>query len=249
MKKFVMFAVMGLMALTANAQKLNGAFGFETAHLWRGYEVSDGFTLTGNTSLSLGDKFTVGLWGGRELDGTYKEFDYYAQFSSNGLTVALWDIYNNSDHQARPGHTTAEWQNVFNYNKFSTGHILDAQLSYNFAETCNVPLTLAWNTLVQGRDLDGDKQQYSTYVRASYTIFENDVVAVTPAIGGAFKLAGDSDSNFYDANHKAGVTDVDLAVTYKAHLGKYELPLTATAVWSPSQKSGHMAVSATLLSF
>lgn len=230
------------MSIAANAQKINGAFGFETAHLWRGYEVSDGFTLTGNMSVTFGDKFTVGIWGGRELDGSYKEFDYYASFSTNGFTAALWDIYNNSAG-------TDMWLNVFNYNKHSTGHFLDAEISYNFSSACNVPLTLAWNTIVQGRDLDGDTQQYSTYVRASYTVFENDVVAVTPAIGGAFKFAGDGKCNFYDANHKAGITDIDLAVTYKAHLGKYELPLTATAIWSPSQKSGHMAISATLLSF
>lgn len=244
-------AVMAVMALTANAQKINGSFGFETAHLWRGYEVSDGFTLTANTSVTFADKFTVGLWGGRELDGSYKEFDYYAQFSTNGFTVALWDIYNNSAGQSRHGYTEAMWQNVFNYNKHSTGHFLDAEVSYNFAPACNVPLTLAWNTIIQGRDLDNDNetQQYTTYVKATYTVFENEHVAVTPAIGGAFKFAGDGKCNFYDGKHKAGITDIDLAFTYKAHLGKYELPLTATAVWSPSQKSGHMAVSATLLSF
>ncbi|MDR1898252.1 MAG: hypothetical protein LBR10_15855, partial [Prevotellaceae bacterium] len=46
----------------------------QNMHLWRGIEVADGLVLT--TDISITDKkehFRLGLWGGTNATGTYKE--------------------------------------------------------------------------------------------------------------------------------------------------------------------------------
>lgn len=64
-------------------------------HLWRGMEVTDGLILT--TDLSVTDnkeRFRVGIWGGTNARGSYKEFDYYLSCTYRGISLAIWDIYN-----------------------------------------------------------------------------------------------------------------------------------------------------------
>lgn len=241
-------AAMAVMSLAANAQvTLGGSVGLETAHLWRGLEVCDGLTVNGDLNLGLGDHVKVGVWGGRELDGSYREFDYYAAFTTGGLTVSLWDIYNYSANYSVSGSTG--WDNIFNYNKFSTNHFLDAGVAYNFAVDCNVPLTLSWNTIVQGRDLDGDKQQYSTYAQAAYTVYDDEKWTVTPSVGATLKFAGDTKTNFYGGNHKMGINDLRIAATYKLAVCKHQMPLTATLMWNPELNKGYMGLSISLVQF
>ena len=77
------------------AQKLHYNAGLETTHLWRGLEVSKGLTFDNEFSLSDNNNhFRVGLWGGMQINGDYKEFDYYVNFNHSGFNLAVWDIYN-----------------------------------------------------------------------------------------------------------------------------------------------------------
>ena len=86
------------MSFSANAQKLHYNAGIETTHLWRGLEVSKGLTFNNEFSLSDNNNhFRVGLWGGMQINGNYKEFDYYLNYNNSGFNVAVWDIYNFSD--------------------------------------------------------------------------------------------------------------------------------------------------------
>lgn len=250
MKKIFAIVALAASTLAASAQ-LHFNVGAETSHLWRGYEVSNGLNTTAQLSYQAGG-FQIGLWNGMTISSnSYREFDYFASYTAGGFTVSLWDIYNYSPGNARPGHTEDQWMNIFNYNKYSTGHILDLGLAYNFGPAC--PLTLSWNTIIQGRDLDVNKDgkdvnAYSTYVQAAYTVYDDENWTVTPSIGGTFKFQGESDTNFYGGEHKAGINDVRLAATYKLKLGKYNMPVTGTAMWNPELKRGYMAVSVNFLS-
>lgn len=249
MKKFFALAAVACMALGANAQKLGGSLGLETTHLWRGLEVSDGLTVDADLHFEA-KGFTVGLWGGRQIDGSYKEFDYYASYSAKGFTVSLWDIYNYSaDYSVNGGGTGLD---IFNYKSHETNHFLDLGLAYNFGAISPCKLNLSWNTIIAGRDYDpvNDKKQLSTYVKAAYTVYENEHWTVTPSIGASLKFAGDAKSNFYGGNHKAYVNDICLNASYKLHLGqKYVMPIGATAMWTPEFKTGHLGVSVTLVNF
>ena len=161
MKKYLLLIIILLFSIATYAQKVNGAFGLETAHLWRGFEISNGLTLTGDMSYSFNKNIKVGLWGGRQIDGQYREFDYYAAYNTCGLTLSLWDIYNYS------GHEGDKWADIFNYDQYTTGHFIDLGAAYDFGSKCNFPLVLSWNTIVLGRDMDGKTRQFSTFVKAA----------------------------------------------------------------------------------
>lgn len=249
MKKFFAIAALALLSLTAGAQtKLNYSVGLESSHLWRGYEVSNGVNTTAQLALQAGG-FQIGLWNGMTITSqSYREFDYFMSYSAGGFSVSLWDIYNYSPGNARFGHTEDQWMNIFNYNKYSTGHILDLGVAYNFGES--FPLNLSWNTIIQGRDLDAvdnDTQAYSTYVQVGYTVYKDEHWTVTPSVGGSFKFAGDADANFY-SNSKAGINDVRLTSTYNLKVGKnFTMPISAIAMWNPNAKRGYMAATVTLV--
>lgn len=246
MKKFFAIAALALLSLTASAQaKLNYSVGLETSHLWRGYEVSNGLNTTAQLALQAGG-FQIGLWNGMTISSnSYREFDYFMSYSAGGFSVSLWDIYNYSPGSHRPGCSEDSWMDIFNYNKYSTGHILDLGVAYNFGASC--PLNLSWNTIIQGRDLDGDDNAYSTYVQAGYTVYQDENWTVTPSIGGSFKLNGDSDSNFYSCS-KAGINDVRLTATYNVKVGKnFNMPISAVAMWNPNANRGYMAATVTLV--
>lgn len=247
MKKFFTIIAAALISLTAGAQtKLNYSVGLETSHLWRGYEVANGLITDAQVGFQAGG-FQIGLWGGMSVtSNSYREFDYFASYSVGGFTVSLWDIYNYSPGSSRPGGTEDNWMDIFNYNKRTTGHILDLGLAYNFGE--KFPLTLSWNTIVQGRDLDSkDKNMFSTYVNAAFVAYENDHWRFTPSVGGSFHLAGEG-NNFYSQS-AAGLNEVRLTTTYKLKVGKLDMPISATAMWNPNANRGYFSASVNLVSF
>ena len=50
-------------------------------HLWRGIEVSDGLVMC--SALAIHDKheyMKFGLWGGTNISGDYKEFNFFSEF-------------------------------------------------------------------------------------------------------------------------------------------------------------------------
>ena len=109
------------MSFSANAQKLHYNAGIETTHLWRGLEVSKGLTFNNEFSLSDNNNhFRVGLWGGMQINGNYKEFDYYLNYNNSGFNVAVWDIYNFSDGI----YSTDKAYRIGNYNCHNTGHFI-----------------------------------------------------------------------------------------------------------------------------
>lgn len=251
MKKFMILAAMACMGLAASAQKMSFSVGAETAHLWRGYEVANGLITTGDVSFNAGG-FQIGVWGGTGITANeatpknYHEFDYHIGYAAKGFSVALWDIYNFANDK------TAGGNNIFNYNKHSTGHFLDFQLGYNFGSQFNVPLSLSWNTIIAGCDLDpvDKKQQYSTYIQAAYNVYQDEHWTVTPSIGGTVKFAGDTDTNFYGGNNKAGINDVRLTTTYNVKFKNgYTLPVSGTAMWNPELKKGYWGLSVNIFSF
>ena len=249
MKKLILSLACAALALGAAAQVHFDA-GLETSHLWRGLEVSSGLDVTSQFSFSdKANHFNIGVWGGMQVGrDKYKEFDYFASYSNGGFTVALWDIWNFTD-------ATGDAAKCFNYNCRTTGRFQDLSVSYNFGE--KVPLTLTWATVISGSDRGNgkgeakDTQRYSTWIQASYKVYENDKFVVTPSIAGdfAFKPTYNSEGKkretFY--GDEGGINDVRLNVTYKLKIGKYDMPITGTAMWNPQANKGYYGVSMTLV--
>lgn len=78
-----MFAALAT-ALPLSAQRGNDVIDLDVNvannHLWRGIEVSDGLVLT--TALGVHDKkdrLHIGLWGGTNASGKYKEMNVFVK--------------------------------------------------------------------------------------------------------------------------------------------------------------------------
>ncbi len=211
----------------------------KSMHLWRGIAVTNSAVMDVDAGVSTKDgKLKAGVWGGYGTNGEYREFDYYVIYSPvKNLTFALWDIYNYS--------TNATWNNsdFFEYNADQTGHFLDLSVSYTFSE--KVPLNLYWATVIHGRDrgVNNEKNLYSTYVQASYPVVKGKAIDLSLFVGGAFALSPEDDNkdrNFYGP--KSGLANVGFVMGKTLHLGRYDLPISATASWSPINDSGNIQI-------
>ncbi|OUN77269.1 hypothetical protein B5G09_07690 [Alistipes sp. An54] len=221
---------------------LNGTL--QNMHLWRGQQVADGGVLAADLNVGLlDDKLKVGLWGGTDFTGDYKEFDYYVSYSVAGFTVAVWDIFNYSP--ALPFS-----KDIFNYNKHSTGHFLDLSVAYDFDTKFEVPLRLYWATIFAGRDLNqAGRNRYSTYVNAEYSLFRDEHWIVDVGLGGTFAFnrdGADGGANFYGYD---GIDQISLRATYKLKLGRFDMPVFAHAMWNPDQRAGYLQVGVNLFAF
>lgn len=235
------------MPVTLQAQKLHDVAGLETTHLWRGGEVSKGLTFDNEFAISdNGNHLRFGLWGGMQINGDYKEFDWYTSYTLGGFNVAVWDIYNFSDGLWPED---SKQYRYFNYNCHNTGHFIDAAIGYDFSHH-GLPLSLTWTTLVAGRDRGSEDTRniYSSWVQAAYTIYENDQFKVDASVAGAFALnnyKGNANDNFYGKSN--GVNDVRLSCTYKLKIAKHDFPITSQAMWNPEANKAYFRVAVNLL--
>lgn len=216
----------------------------QNMHLWRGLQIADGGVLAADVNVGLfNDRLKVGLWGGNDFTGDYKEFDYYVSYSVAGFTVAVWDIFNYSP--ALPFS-----KDIFNYNKHSTGHFLDLSVAYDFDTKFEVPLRLYWATIFAGRDLNqAGRNRYSTYVNAEYSLFRDEHWIVDVGLGGTFAFnrdGADGGANFYGYD---GIDQISLRATYKLKLGRFDMPVFAHAMWNPDQRAGYLQVGVNLFAF
>lgn len=218
-------------------------------HLWRGMEVTDGFVLT--TDLSVTDRrenFRAGIWGGMNMNGSYKEFNYYFSYTWQRFSLAVWDTYNFS-----PG---ADYNNkeFFNYKAKETGRFIDATASYTVSE--KFPVFVSWSTILYGRDRDelNAGNRYSTFTYAEYPVWKNEHWKVAPGIGAAFAFSpgkdinnNDTKENFY--GNTSGIVHISLTTTYRLTVFNRDFPITTLALWNPQSNKGYFQIDIRLLSF
>ena len=219
----------------------------QSNHLWRGLVITDKPVIMVLTSIKLNESgsFTTGFWGGmsfsNESDGThYKEINYYVQYASNGFSVGLWDLFNTRG-VASP--------DVWDYDKESTGHLLDLRTSYNFGK--EFPLTLEADVLLYGSgdsqfDTNGDlEQRYSTYVQVSYPLVKDSKVNFNAFAGAGFSLNGDTHL-YGDGQENFDLVNVGLTASKTLKIADLSIPVSATTLWNPSLKIARVQLAVTL---
>ncbi|MBE0392727.1 hypothetical protein HNQ02_002968 [Flavobacterium sp. 7E] len=252
MKKFIIAAVISLTGLAGYAQKTNVSdtiivavketkasrldfnVGIETSHLWRGLVINDGMTATGNIHYALNESQTlkVGIWGGAGFDGTYREINYYVQYQKNNLSIAIWDLFNT---------TGIASPKVFNYDKLTTTHIIDLRTSYRFPEA--FPIRIEADVLLYSglndRELNSNndfRSRNSTYVELSYPLIRDQKVNLNAFIGAAFPLNGSKHLFTTKTQSDFDVVNTGIKATKNIEIFNYKLPVSATAMWNPSNK-------------
>ncbi len=218
----------------------------QSNHLWRGLVITDKPMVAVFTTIKLNESgsFTAGLWGGmaisNESDGThYKEINYYMQYASNGFSIGLWDLFNTRG---------AASPDVWDYDKETTGHLLDLRTSYNFGS--KFPLTLEVDVLLYGSGdsqlNNGDfEQRYSTFAKVSYPLIGNSYVNLDGFVGAGFSLNGDTHL-YGDGQENFDLVSVGFITSKTVKLGSYNLPVAVTTLWNPSLKIARVELAATI---
>jgi len=173
------------------------------------------------------NKLTIGLWGAYSTNITAtQETDFYVSYEFNDhFNVLLTDYFfpsDNSDYK------------YFNYDKSTTGHLLEATL--NYSGTKKIPVSLLLATNFYGSDAvrlnpDGTRKdiQYSTYAEIGYAFKKFDTF-----IG--FNLTDPDESlgetGFYGDG--LGVVNLGLKVHKKIKItDKYDLPINFSLITNP----------------
>lgn len=218
----------------------------QSNHLWRGLIITDKPVIMVLTSIKLNKSgsFTAGFWGGtsfsNENDGThYKEINYYMQYAANGFSVGLWDLFNTRG---------VDSPDVWNYDKETTGHLLDLRTSYNFGKS--FPLKLEADALLYGNGdsqlNSGDiEQRYSTYVQASYPLVKDSKVNLSGYVGAGFSFNGDTHL-YGDGAQNFDIVNVGITASKTLKFAELSFPVSATTMWNPSTKIARVQLAVTL---
>ena len=239
---FILLIICSLFFCSMNAQ-IHFQANVANNHLWRGMEVADGMVFTSDISITdKNEYFRIGLWGGTNTSGTYKEFNHYVSFTYRQLNLSVWDTYNFS-----PG-ATYNNKEYFNYSAHSTGRFIDATLSYRFGK--QFPLFVTWSTILFGRDRNTSNtaNKYSTFVYVEYPIYQNKGWNIDTGIGGAFALneAG-NDSHFY--GNSPGIVHAALKISKHVVFKEYKIPVYACMMWNPQRNNAFFQIGIQLFKF
>jgi hypothetical protein len=255
MKKYMLAVLVIVFSITISVAQnsepkespLDFTVDLKSNHLWRGLIITDKPMLAVKTFITI-DKpgnFTAGFWGGmsfsNESDGTYyKEINYYVQYASHGLSIALWDLFNTRG---------VENPDIWNYDKKTTDHLLDLRTSYNFGK--NFPLILEADVLLYGsRDSQYDadekfEQRGSTYVQVTYPLIREAKVNLNAYAGCGFSLNGDTHL-YGDGEQNFDLVNVGLTATKTVKFADSNFPVSATTMWNPSTKIARIQLAVTL---
>ncbi len=220
---------------------LHSSLQIRNNHLWRGIEVASGLVYTGNIQLDYKNIY-LGLWGGGNTNGSYKEFNNYIGYKNRNLIVELWDIYNFSPE--------ASYNNkeFFNYSGKETGRFWDFRLYYSLPD--KFPLTLSWNTVVFGRDrnTDNTENKYSCFVSGEYPLYTMNDLIIKGRIGYSFAMnSAGEESNFFAK--KVGLNEISLLFSKEIGIGNFCFPIGIWGMWNPVNNNAFIQFSAQVYSF
>lgn len=109
-------------------------------YIWRGQEYGSDASIQPGLSATWKD-FTLGVWGAYSFNGKgMQETDLYLSKEIGPLTFSLWDYWSFGDST----------MNLFDYNRTTTQHLLEAQLLVSGGE--KLPFNLVASYLFYGAD-------------------------------------------------------------------------------------------------
>lgn len=243
MRRVLFCAIVAIFSCQIALGQFSMSANLQTNHLWRGGEVADGVVVTSDASYKMfGESLQLGVWGGINIQGTYKEFNYFATYSIKGFSLSLWDTYNFAEY------ATYNNEEFFNYNASTTGRFLDATLAYQFSG--KFPLRLCWSTILFGRDRNSENSanRYSTFVYGEYPVYNRQKWRFDIGLGGAFALnAMGERATFY--GDEPGLVHISTKLTYDLKIRDYHMPISISTMMNPQSGKAYLQLAAQLFSF
>lgn len=245
----VFLFLQGIVQAQESGAKLNLGADLMSRYVWRGTQFG-GASPSLQPSLALtANNFEVGFWGAYSLGGqnTFQECDIYASytFAKDLFTATLTDYFFPVDG--------GEYD-YFDYNKNSTGHILEGTISFNGTEKFPISILFAMNffgadakKIVSDRNStnfnEEDGIQHSSYLEFGYS---TGISNVSLDLFAGFNLTSPEDKNlstgytgetgFYGS--KAGLVNLGFTAGKEIAISeKFSLPVSASLITNPVSKS------------
>ncbi|MFC2152524.1 hypothetical protein ACFLSE_08355 [Bacteroidota bacterium] len=200
--------------------KTNIQFDFRTMHLWRGSATSYVPTFEPTFEVT-NNNYTTGIWFAQSIDENYTELDLYFTYNFRNFSFTIYDYYCPPSIQA-----SSEFSN---YNKYTTNHTLELDLSFN--GTQYLPIKILVATMIYGDDLNPETNTnfYSTYLELGYTaIIDKNSVDLF--------LGLNTFQSYY--GEKFGIINAGLTASRNLKVNKtLEVPIQASLVTNPMTNS------------
>lgn len=212
---------------TAKENPISVTVDLMSRYVWRGTDFGASPSIQPGISYEKAG-FTIGAWGayatnltGAQEADMYLGYTFYKDLFSITITDYFFPDELNTYH-------------YFDYKKQSTGHILEASLSFN--GTDDFPLTVLIATNIYGADAkkindDGSigDNQFSTYTEIGYS-FKNFNVFMGTNLTQVDRKKGES--GFY--GDYLGVVNLGITSTKEIKITKdYSLPLSVSLITNP----------------
>lgn len=202
---------------------------FRSMHTWRGFAASYSPTIEPSFDIS-NDNYKTGIWFAQSLDGNYSELDLFFTYTYRSFSLTLYDYYCPPSIQAS--------NEITNYEKTSTNHTIELNLSFNGNK--NIPLKILLATMIYGDDLNPETNQnyYSTYVQLAYST-EINKNAINLFLG----------MNTFNGYYGENVGVVNAGLTASRSLNVYKsfvIPVQASLITNPLSNSLFLSFGFTL---
>lgn len=235
MKSIIISIAALFVAFTATAQQkvtVNGGADLVSAYIWRG-SYNAGASVQPSIGMKVGG-FSLGAWGSTDFGGNgKKEVDLSASYSISGFTVGITDYWWAGEGAYR----------YFHYGRGETSHLFEGNLSYQLPFE-KFPLTISWNTMFAGADVNKDnKRNYSTYIEVSYP-FSAGSVDMKAKVGAAPWYS----PAFLPSDNK-GFSVCNVAVAAQKAIkcnDKFSIPLFSELIFNPATEDIHIVFGVSL---
>jgi hypothetical protein len=231
---------------TSTSPQISLGADFVSRYIWRGKDYGNSPAIQPNVSFSAAG-FKIGAWGCYGISeyktkindstiadmGHYAEADFFVSYTFKWFTLGITDYFFPNPLNPNYGNK------YFNYNNKTTGHSLEASLSFN--GTDKIPLQIFAGTFIYGADKGkdstgvygtGDKNNFSTYIEASYLFTIKKIgVDIKPFIAGI-----PFGSVIY--GEKAGIVNLGFTATKPIRITKgFTLPVYTSVITNPQAQS------------
>lgn len=202
---------------------------FVSRYVWRGLLFNGNPNIQPTVSLTAGG-LTIGSWASYGMSQNYAEIDLFASYSFSNFSITLYDYYNENE-------TDLAAVDYFNWDKNTTGHLLEGTVAWLGTE--NFPLSMTLAAFFYGYDTDANgDQNYSTYLELGYPVNIGNYKL-------NFFLGGTLNDGFYHTD--PNIVNVGFKTTKEIEISdRFKLPVSATFVVNPAKDDVFFVVGITL---